>query len=262
MKLLPRRLLAQTGMEVSLLGLGTVKWGRNQQVKYPAFTLPDDPTLQHLLDVAETQGINLLDTAPAYGISETRVGEILQQRGSHPFLIMSKTGEEFQDGASHYDFSEAHTRHSVERSLRRLHVERLDLVMVHCSADDVTVLNETPALETLRSLQQEGKIRALGVSTMTVAGGLRAVELVDAVMVPYSVGYREHLPVLQKAAALGVSVLVKRALYSGPALDKKLPLADHFAAVVQAPGVASIMAGTINPQHLAENVQAALTALA
>ncbi len=259
---LPHRPIARTGISISALGLGTVKWGRNQQVKYPAFELPDDATLHELLDIAEAAGLNLLDTAPAYGVAEARVGKILHDRGNANFIVMTKTGEEFIDGASHYHFTKKHTEASIHRSLRRLNALALDLVMIHCAADDLSVLNDTPVLETLANLRDQGLLRAIGVSTMTVAGGLRAVELVDAVMVPFSIGYQDHLPVIQKAHSLNKAVLVKRALYSGPAAESKLPLTDLLTPVLQTPGVTAVMAGTINPKHLQENLDSARDACA
>ena len=258
---IPRRPLAGTDLKISMLGLGTVKWGRNQQVKYPAFELPDDATLHQLLDVAESSGLNFLDTAPAYGIAEERVGQILRQRKGEGWVIATKTGEEFIDGRSLYHFTAPETEASVHRSLRRLNLSVLDLVMVHCSADDVAVLKETPVLETLHRLRGQGLVRAIGVSTMTVAGGLLAVELADAVMVPFNIGYRDHLPVIEKAHLLGKSVLIKRALYSGPALGNKLSLQDHFESVLRVPGVTTLVAGTINPAHLLENLAAATPTL-
>jgi aryl-alcohol dehydrogenase-like predicted oxidoreductase len=254
---LAKQKITNTGLSISSLGLGTVKWGRNQAVKYPAFELPSDATLHQLLDVATAAGLNLLDTAPAYGIAEERVGQILRERAAADFVIMTKTGEEFIDGKSHHRFTKKHTEASIHRSLRRLNALTLDLVMVHCSADDVTVLEQTDVLETLYKLRDDGLIRALGVSTMTVAGGLRAVDLVDAVMVPFSVGYQDHLPVIQKAHALSKAVLVKRALYSGPAAESPLTLPQLLCPVLETPGVTAVMAGTINPRHLAENIQVA-----
>jgi len=71
-----RRALGATGLEVSALGLGTVKFGRNTGVKYPAgFELPSAAEIGELLAVARDLGINLLDTAPAYGSSEERIGK-------------------------------------------------------------------------------------------------------------------------------------------------------------------------------------------
>ena len=61
-----KRSLGSTGLDVSVLGLGTVKIGRNQQVKYPAgFELPDDRAVIELFELARSLGINLIDTAPA-----------------------------------------------------------------------------------------------------------------------------------------------------------------------------------------------------
>ena len=65
---LQQRALGQTGLNVSCLGLGTVKFGRNKVVKYPReFSLPSDDEVSALLELANGLGINLLDTAPAYG---------------------------------------------------------------------------------------------------------------------------------------------------------------------------------------------------
>jgi aryl-alcohol dehydrogenase-like predicted oxidoreductase len=64
-------LIHSTDIAVSQLGLGTVKFGRNQQVKYPSqFDLPSDDEIMTLLEIAQELGINFIDTAPAYGISE------------------------------------------------------------------------------------------------------------------------------------------------------------------------------------------------
>ena len=73
-----RRELGSTGLQVSPLALGTVKLGRNTHVKYPAdFELPDDTGVVQLLEAAADCGINLIDTAPAYGASEERLGRLL-----------------------------------------------------------------------------------------------------------------------------------------------------------------------------------------
>ena len=104
------RPLGSTGFYVSPLGLGTVKLGRDQGVKYPnGFTIPDDQQALALINQARDLGINLLDTAPAYGISEERLGHLLQGQRDN-WVIVSKVGEEFVEGESAYDFSAAHTR--------------------------------------------------------------------------------------------------------------------------------------------------------
>jgi aryl-alcohol dehydrogenase-like predicted oxidoreductase len=72
---LPKQKLGATGLDVSVLGLGTVKFGRNQKIKYDFFELPSDDAILTLLDDALSLGVNLLDTAPAYGTSGRAVGK-------------------------------------------------------------------------------------------------------------------------------------------------------------------------------------------
>ena len=76
--MLQARRLGSTGLFVSPLGLGTVKLGRNTGVKYPGeFKIPTDAQAADLLRGAQKAGITLLDTAPAYGEAEERLGRIV-----------------------------------------------------------------------------------------------------------------------------------------------------------------------------------------
>lgn len=152
------RPLGSTGLNLSPLGLGTVKIGRNQGVKYPSgFELPDDAAVRNLLAQARELGINLLDTAPAYGTSEQRLGPLLKGQREQ-WIICSKVGEEFNGGQSHFDFSAKHTRQSVERSLQRLGTDRLELVLVHSDGNDLEVLDQE-VYPTLAQLKQEGEVK-------------------------------------------------------------------------------------------------------
>ncbi|MGB5762784.1 MAG: aldo/keto reductase, partial [Sedimenticolaceae bacterium] len=139
------RPLGSTGIQVSPLGLGTVKLGRNQQVKYPsAFKLPDDRQVIELLDLARELGINLLDTAPAYGSSQERLGRLLGA-GRRDWVIVSKVGEIFENGESRFDFGFDHTIATVEQSLRTLRTEYLDCVLIHSDGDDLRILQQEGA---------------------------------------------------------------------------------------------------------------------
>lgn len=250
------RPLGGTGLSVSPLGLGTVKLGRDQGVKYPnGFTIPDDREARLLLDQARELGINLIDTAPAYGRSEERLGPLLRgQRDA--WVIVSKVGEEFDDGLSHFDFSAAHTRRSVERSLKRLETDFIDLVLVHSDGNDLHILEHEEVYQTLAALKQEGKIRGFGLSGKTVEGGLKALQLGDCAMVTYNLDEQGERPVLDYAAEHGKAILVKKALASGhaclsPGVD---PVRASFELLFGHPGVSSAIVGTINPVHLAHNV--------
>ena len=89
------RELGNTALQTSALGLGTVKLGRNQGVKYPqGFELPDDREAAALLQQARDLGINLIDTAPAYGSSEERLGTLLRGQ-REAWIICSKVGRAY-----------------------------------------------------------------------------------------------------------------------------------------------------------------------
>ncbi len=252
------RPLGATGPRVSPLGLGTVKFGRNRGINYPrAFELPSDREALALLDLAWDLGINLLDTAPAYGASEERLGRLLRQC-RRDWVIVTKVGEEFHDGVSRFDFSAAAVRASVERSLRRLGVDALDAVLIHSSGDDLAILEGDAVLPTLLDLKQAGLARAVGMSTKTVAGGLRAVECCDLVMVTYNLRQREELPVIRAAHAANKGVLIKKGLLSGH-LDQTAasdPVLASLRLIYAEPGVSSVVVGTLNPAHLRANAAA------
>ncbi|MGD9659635.1 MAG: aldo/keto reductase [Porticoccaceae bacterium] len=252
---LPKRALGATGLNLSIVGLGTVKLGRNQGVKYPrAFDIPDDRQAANLLALAADLGINLLDTAPAYGNSEERLGKLLAGQRER-WLICTKVGEEFCGGQSSYDFSPRHTRLSVERSLKRLAFEYLDIVLVHSDGNDLDIINDIGTLETLASLKAEGKIRAYGMSTKTVAGGLLAAEKSDCVMVTWNRDYNDDVPVIDYCHQHQKGVLIKKALASGHLAST--PAGDSLQMIFKHPGVTSAIIGTINPDHLRANVAAA-----
>jgi aryl-alcohol dehydrogenase-like predicted oxidoreductase len=251
------RPLGSTGMQVSVLGLGTVKIGRNEGVKYPSgFELPDDAEVRDLLALARELGINLIDTAPAYGTSEERLGKLLPDTGD--WIIVSKVGESFEDGQSSFDFSAAGTRASIERSLRRLGRDYIDAVLVHSDGDDMRIIHEEPVLETLDRLKQEGLIRAYGMSTKTVEGGLWVVEHCDIVMATCNPEYTDELPVLEAAATHHKGVLIKKAFMSGHLhrLEGGDPVETSLRFVFSQPGVSSVVLGTINPEHLKSNAAA------
>lgn len=258
---LPRRRLGRTGVEVGVLGLGTVKLGRNQGVKYPQnFAIPDDAAVRELLAVAADLGINLIDTAPAYGSSEARLGQLLPGPRER-WVLCTKVGEDFAAGVSHHDFSPAAVRESVERSLCRLRTDWLDLVLIHSDGNDLDIIERSGALEALAELKRAGQLRAFGMSTKTLAGGLRAAELCDVLMVTWNLADESQVPVIDRCHQLGTGVLIKKALASGHAATGGDPVRAAFAQLLGHPGVASLVVGTIDPAHLRANVTAARSAL-
>ena len=252
---LAKRQLGSTGIEVSVLGLGTVKLGRDQEVKYPSgFTIPNDNEVRDLLSLATELGINFIDTAPAYGNSEERLGQLMTN--PNDWVIMTKVGEIFEKGKSSFDFSAEHTRMSVERSLKRLKRDSLDMVLVHSNGDDMHIINNEGALEELSRLKEKGLIQSYGMSTKTVEGGLWIVENTDVVMATLNLSDDHDLDVIARAAELNKGVVIKKGLQSGHA-DKSAGgggVEKAFEYIFKHQGVSSAIVGTINPKHLKDNV--------
>jgi aryl-alcohol dehydrogenase-like predicted oxidoreductase len=247
--------LGSTGIRVSPLGLGTVKFGRNVQVKYPrAFRLPDDGQIRSLLELAADLGINLLDTAPAYGSSMERLGKLLPGPRER-WVIVSKAGEFFDQGRSRFDFGFDATVRTVEQSLRTLNTDYLDAVLIHSDGDDLRILEQEPVLDALRSLKERGLIRAHGMSSKTVEGGLRTVAEMDVVMATCNPAYRDEIPVLQAAARQGKGVLIKKGLQSGHVSGPE-GVREAMGFIFSQPGVSGLIVGTINPEHLRANMAA------
>ena len=247
------RPLGSTGIAVSPLGLGTVKIGRNQQVKYPSgFEIPDDASVERLLWLARELGINLIDTAPAYGIAQQRLGKLLPGPREQ-WVIVSKVGEIFEDGRSRFDFSHAHTLASVQQSLKELRTDYLDCVLIHSDGDDLRILREEGVVDALELLKEKGLIRSHGISSKTVEGGLEALKRLDVVMATANPEYDEERPVFEAAAAAGKGVLVKKGLQSGhvPGVEGVRRAMRHVFAL---PGVSAMIVGTIDADHLRQNV--------
>lgn len=251
----PRHLGAE-GPPVSPLGFGAFKIGRNQKTKYGAdYALPDERQVARLLNAVLDMGIDYVDTAPAYGLSEQRIGAAIGHRRGE-YTLSTKVGESFADGDSTYDFSAAAIRASVERSLRRLKTETLDLVFIHSHGDDRAILEGTDAVATLAALRDEGLIRAIGLSAKSVEGAQAALEWANAIMVEYHCDDRSHEAVIAEAAARGVGVVVKKGLAAG-----RLPAAIAVPFVLGNQGVSTLIVGSLSEIHLRENLELARIAV-
>ncbi len=243
---------AKTTPIFSKLGLGTVKFGRNTGVKYPnGFDLPPEDALADLLTLARSLGVTTLDTAPAYGQSEERLGRLLAGQRDK-FQIIGKVGEEFDGKNSSYVFTPEHFKMSLGRSLTRLKSDYLDALLIHSDGNDLDILNDDALIRTMHDFKAQGLVRHIGASTKTAAGGIKALELMDIAMCMYTIEYRDEKPVLDYAAAHGKTVILKKVLSSGHNTNIK----DAVAFAFGHDGVASAIIGTINAAHLRDNVAA------
>jgi aryl-alcohol dehydrogenase-like predicted oxidoreductase len=248
----PRRPLGRTGFSISPIGFGGFKIGRNQKTKYSAaYDLPSDEQVAALLDGLLALGINYIDTAPAYGTSEERIGRAIAHRRSD-FVLATKVGETFEAGASSYDFSGAAIRQSVERSLQRLRTPAIDVLLLHSDGRDAWILAETDAVATLQDLKRQKLVSAIGLSGKTIEGARQALAWADVLMVEYHLRDRSHEALIAEAAARGVGVVVKKGLASG-----ELPANEAIRFVLGNPHVASLVIGGLSIEHFRANLAAA-----
>ncbi|MDH5723815.1 MAG: aldo/keto reductase [Alphaproteobacteria bacterium] len=244
--------LGQTGLKISRIGLGTVKFGRNQGIKYPSgFELPEEDFLAELLALAKSLGINTLDTAPAYGTSEERLGRLLKGQ-REDWVIIGKVGEEFENGESSYNFTPDHFKFSLERSLRRLNTDYIDMLLIHSDGKDMDILQNDDLIKTMHRFKEQGLVKAIGASTKTVEGSIKCLELMDVVMATYTPDYTDEKPVLDYAALYNKGVILKKLLSSGHNTDIRSCMKFAFSH----PGCSAAIIGTINPEHLKENIKA------
>lgn len=128
--------------------------------------------LRHALD----RGITFYDTADLYGLghSEELIGQAFE-RDRAKVVICSKVGFTVDAaGNQAKDFSAAHVRRSIEGTLRRLRTDYLDLYLLHDPSTDL-LKADPAAVETMRELKREGKVRAWGISLRSPADGAVAI---------------------------------------------------------------------------------------
>ena len=247
-----RRRLGNCGLAVSPIGFGAFKIGRNVGIKYAqSYDLPSDSAVDRLLNTVLDLGINYIDTAPAYGMSEERIGRAISSR-RREFVLCTKVGETFDDGRSTYDFSEQAVRTSVQCSLERLRTDELDIVLIHSDGNDLQVLNETDVVPTLIALRDAGVIKAIGLSAKTVNGARAALAWTDVLMVEYHVRDQSYAPVITEAVDAGVGVVVKKGLASG-----EIDPVEAVPFVLGTAGVASLVIGGLDIDHIQANIRLA-----
>ncbi|MDH5736818.1 MAG: aldo/keto reductase, partial [Gammaproteobacteria bacterium] len=208
-----------------------------------------------LIALAKDLGINLIDTAPAYGQSEERLGRLLAGQ-RRDWIISTKVGESFVDGHSIYNFSALETIASVENSLQKLQTDYLDIVLVHSDGHDIDIVENTEVLQTLSRLKEKGLIRCFGLSGKSLTGGLAALALSDLAMVTFNSEEREEEGVIDEAFRTHKGILIKKALASGHTASPQ----NALKLAIGKKGVSSVIIGTISPKHLEDNVRHAAVA--
>ena len=255
---LPKRKLGNTDIELSLIGLGTVKFGRNTAVKYPeSFNIPSLDQIISILELSRELGINTLDTAPAYGDSEIKLGKIFKDISisnaiaRDNWVIITKAGEEFHNNISTYNFSADYISNSLDNSLRNLNTDHIDIFLIHSDGNDKLIADNDKLWQLLEYRKKQGDIKAYGVSSKTVDnGGLECLKRSDLAMVTYRQDYLDEKPLLDFALENQKGIILKKILNSGHLANTQDCL--KFSSSHKA--VSSMIIGSINPQHIRNNI--------
>jgi hypothetical protein len=195
------RPFGRTGWQVSRLGAGLSEIGFG-------LTLAQEDRAAQVLNAALDAGINLLDTAACYDVSEELVGRTVAHRRAEYFLA-TKAGH-VTGGYRGREWTYQTVADSIERSLRRMRTDYLDLVQLHsCGVD---VLEQGEVIRALQDARQAGKIRFIGYSGDNEAA-LWAVEsgLFDTLQTSFNLAdQRARLNLFPPARARGMGVIAKR----------------------------------------------------
>ena len=201
-----------TPLRISRVGLGTWAIGGSM------WGGTDEKQSIDTIGAALERGINLIDTAPAYGFgrSEEIVGKALAEPSLRSrAVIATKAGLEWRDGKVFRNASRARIMREVDDSLRRLRTDVIDIYQVHWP-DPLVPIEETA--QAMRALYEQGKIRAIGVSNFSVAqmAAFRAVAPLHVLQSPYNVFERDiEADILPYCHANGIAVLGYGALCRG-----------------------------------------------
>jgi aryl-alcohol dehydrogenase-like predicted oxidoreductase len=209
-----KRILGRTGLEVSPIAIGGAAFTYVQESRgWNPMTPAGRQIVIDTLNAALDQGINYIDTAPAYGdgYSETLVGEVMKDRRDE-CVLASKVW---------YELDHKGVEESVHASLRRLQTDHIDVLQIHgrmySPAEVEHVLHGGP-LETLIKLKEQGKIGHIGITTeeaLTVIPFLEHEEI-ETYQIAYNIitqSPARHF--LIEAAKTGVGVVTMRTMTSG-----------------------------------------------
>ena len=286
---LPKRKLGRTGLNVTALGFGALELrgmvaGVGRELK------PGQP--ERILNAVLDAGINYIDVAADYGEAEGHIGRCIANRRKE-FFLASKCGcppdvskflpaERTRYGVPlpHlHDYSRENIIKTCDQSLRRMKTDYLDVLQFHFSPAR-NILEQEKAVQTLESLKREGKIRFIGCSSIlpNITDHIK-MGVFDVLQVPYSALQPEHEDVIVAAARAGVGIVIRGGVAKGPPgkgqgsadlwdlwdkaelnelLDGEHRTGFMLRFTITNPDIHTTVVGTLDPEHLLENIAAVL----
>jgi aryl-alcohol dehydrogenase-like predicted oxidoreductase len=263
-----KRMFGKTGMQVTPLGFGGAEIG---------YQGASAETVAKLLNSALDAGLNVIDTAECYINSEELIGNAVGHRRSDYFLF-TKCGH--ADGLAHPDWSSPALLRSIDRSLKRLRTDRVDLVQLHSCSEDL--LRKGEVIEALQKARTDGKTRFIGYSGDGSAARY-AVECgaFDVLQTSVSIADQQAIDLtLPLASKSGMGVIAKRPIanavwkngdiapgeyyrpywerlrvlqYDFLKGDMDIAVSTALRFTLSVPGVHTAIVGTTNPSRWSTN---------
>lgn len=273
-----RNRLGKSGIDVTQIGYGSMglrgprTWG---------VRVVSDADAERFLNLVLDSGINFIDTAPDYGISEERIGKSISHRRDEYYLA-TKCGCAYVQHDDHlevlHEWSKDVIARNVETSLRRMRTDYLDLLQFH--GGDAETLQAEGLIDQLLDLKSRGILRAVGASSsLPNLPDLIALNVFDTFQIPYSCLAPKHHELITAAANSGAGIIIRGGIAHGgpnaeiqrPALndvweqanlDELLPEGTKRAELIlrytlSHPHCHTTIVGTCNIDHLKENLAAA-----
>lgn len=275
-----------TGLEVTRLGVGLAEIGSE-------LTMSEVDQAADVLNGALDAGINFLDTAACYGISEELIGKTVASRRDE-YHLATKAGHARGDGLEGDEWCYETVRDSIDRSLRRLQTDHVETVQLHSCGIDM--LERGDAIRALEDARDAGKTRFVGYSGDNEAAHW-AVDsgIFQTLQTSFNIveqrAYSSGL--LAKAAAAGMGIIIKRPIgggswgraksgetsairqYDGEYFRRSVAMradgevaGEPEDAIIAAmgftfahPEVNVAIVGTKNPRHMSSNIESLPAAL-
>lgn len=230
---LPKRFIPKLNRAVSFIGLGTVELGRDWGIASQDSLHPSDEQARGILKSAYSHSIDVIDTATSYQLSEERIGRYLPRQQYH-YLLITKPGEYSikaddprcqvaaydriycKKPGGVYDFSRAAIFRDINQSLKKLNVPVIDVALLHLANETAEeILLKGEALQALKDLKKQGKIRFIGVSVNGKAIGIALNQEIDVIELEYSLINRSNEKYINLASKKGMAVIVRGGLGTG-----------------------------------------------
>lgn len=275
---LPTTKLGRTGLEVTRLGYGAMEIRGSRIWKGRPVS---DEQAETILNAVLDEGINFIDTSNCYGTSEEFIGKYISHRRSE-FHLSTKCGclierkDDTTDNTLHV-FTRENILRGLHESLERMKTDYVDIIPLH--NPKVEISEREKVVEVLQEMRDQGKARHVSISTKLP--DLRTYlewDVFDTFQIPYSALEREHEDAITASGKAGIGIIIRGGVARGEpgaglgkednwkkfedaGLDELREQGESRTSfmlrfTLTHPHANTIIVGTLQPDHLKENVQA------